>query len=304
MIIGSRGSPLALRQTEMALDLMRARGVDAEIKVVKTSGDLFLDRPLHMLSGQGVFVREIDERMLAGEIDLAVHSMKDLPSKRPPRISIAAIMQRDSPHDVLLSREGYAFDELPEGALVGTSSMRRSSQIHRARPDLRTESIRGNLQTRLRKLQEGNYDAIILAEAGIQRMGLDLEYSILDRERFVPSANQGTIVVAGVRGSEGEAAARLIDHPPSRRETLVERRVLEVVGGGCVVPVAVHARAENGGLRLVAEVLSLDGRRFVRVDENLSGEGQELMDQAEKLGCRLVNMGGRELVEEAIRIGR
>lgn len=283
---------------------MKARGVEAEIKVVKTSGDLFLDRPLHMLSGQGVFVREIDERMLAGEIDLAVHSMKDLPSKRPSQISIAAILERDSPHDVLLSREGYTFDELPKGAVVGTSSMRRSSQIHRARPDLKTESIRGNLQTRLRKLGEDNYDAIVLAEAGIQRMGLDLEYSVLDIERFVPSANQGTIVVAGIRGSTGEAAARLIDHSPSRTETLVERRVLEVVGGGCVVPVAVNARPDKGGLRLVAEVLSLDGQRFVRLDETLDGEGEELLRQADRMGQELVNMGGRELVEEAIRIDR
>jgi hydroxymethylbilane synthase len=298
-VVGSRGSPLALRQTEIVLERLKSLGAEAEIEIVKTRGDLFLDKPLHMISGRGVFVAEIDEKMLAGEFDLAVHSMKDLPSKRPLQLCIAAVLKRDSPYDVLMSRDGSLLDELKRGAVVGTSSMRRSAQLRRARPDLEVKGLRGNLQTRLKRLKEGRYDAIVLAEAGIQRMGYELNYSVLDPERFVPSANQGTIVVVARQGTEAEASARLLDHGPTRIETMIERRILESVGGGCIVPMAVHARISGERARVLAEVLSLDGTRFVRLDEVVQADASPEIPYA--LGRRLVEMGGGSMVEEAVR---
>jgi len=301
--VGSRGSPLALRQTEIVQEKLRPLGIETEICKVKTSGDVFLDKPLHQLAGFGVFVAEIDERMLSGEIDLAVHSMKDLPTKRPEELTISAILKRDSPYDILLSRNGPAQDleELKKGAVVGTSSMRRMAQLLRARPDLEVKSLRGNLQTRLGKLSRGEYDAIVMAEAGLQRMGLDLDYMRLDGDMFVPAANQGTIIVVAKKGSKAETYSQSLDDKPTRIETMIERRILETVGGGCVVPMAVHANVQNGEARVLAEVLSLDGKRFVRVDETISLENDYLCLAAD-IGQRLMRMGGRKLVEEAVKV--
>jgi len=269
---------------------------------VKTSGDVFLDKPLHQLTGVGVFVAEIDERMLSGEIDLAVHSMKDLPTKRPEELTISAVLKRDSPYDILVSRSGKAtgLDDLRQGAVVGTSSMRRGAQLRRARPDLEVKSLRGNLQTRLRKLNQGDYDAIVLAEAGLERMGLKMDFARLDAERFVPSANQGTIIVVARTGTKAELYSRAIDDIPTRTETMIERKILETVGGGCVVPMAVHADTQGKAERVLTEVLSLDGKRFVRLDEEIALEGDFLAAAAD-MGSRLMKMGGRELVDEAVK---
>jgi len=298
--VGSRGSPLALRQTEIVQEQLRQLEIESELKIIKTSGDVFVDKPLHMLSGWGVFVAEIDERMIAGEIDLAVHSMKDIPTKRPPELGISAVLKRDSPYDVIICRGGGNLDTLKEGAVVGTSSMRRRAQLLRCRPDLQIKTLRGNLQTRLRKLDQGDYDGIIVAEAGLQRMGYRLDCSRMDKESFVPSANQGTIVVVAGIGTQAELYSGLIDDLPTRTETMIERTILETVGGGCIVPVAVHAQVSDGQARVLAEVLSLDGKRFVRVDEMISLDGYT--EQARALGRRLLTIGGKELVDEAVRI--
>jgi hydroxymethylbilane synthase len=301
--VGSRGSPLALRQTEIVQEQLSALGIETQLIKVKTSGDVFLDKPLHQLTGFGVFVAEIDERMLCGEIDLAVHSMKDLPTKRPEELTVSAVLKRDSPYDILLCRNCpvQSLEELKEGAVVGTSSMRRTAQLRRARPDLQITSLRGNLQTRLRKLDQGEFDAIVLAQAGLERMGLERDYLRLDGERFVPSANQGTIIVVARRGSKAELHSRLLDDAPTRTETMIERKILETVGGGCVVPMAVHALTKNGRARVLAEVLSLDGKRFVRVDEIISLQEDDPLGRAEDMGRRLMKMGGRELVDEAVK---
>jgi len=268
--------------------------------LVRTSGDVFIDKPLHELKGVGVFVAEIDDRMMAGEIDLAVHSMKDLPTKRPEELVISAILKRDSPHDILVSKGGLGLEDLSEGAVVGTSSMRRTAQLRRARPDLVIRSLRGNLHTRLRKLNQGDYDAIALAEAGPQRMRMDLEYSRLDIERFVPSANQGTIVVVARKGTPGEALSKCLDNSPTRKETMIERRILETVGGGCIVPMAVHATVRGEKARVLAEVLALDGKRFVRLDEEIPIKADCLQESVD-LGRRLMEMGGGDLVNEAVK---
>jgi hydroxymethylbilane synthase len=178
--------------------------------------------------------------------------------------------------------------------------MRRTAQLRRARPDLQVESLRGNLQTRLRKLNQGHYDAIVLAEAGLQRMGLKLSYARLDVENFVPSANQGTIIVVAKCGAAAESYSKSIDDMPTRIETMIERKILETVGGGCIVPMAVHANADGGKARVVAEVLSLDGKRFVRVDEIISLD-ETCLERSADLGRRLMEMGGKELVEEAVK---
>jgi hydroxymethylbilane synthase len=282
--------------------LTASPGLEMEITRVKTSGDVFLDKPLHQLTGVGVFVAEIDERMLSGEIDLAVHSMKDLPTKRPEELTISAILKRDSPYDILVSKGGKAagLEDLAGGAVVGTSSMRRGAQLRRERPDLEVKSLRGNLQTRLGKLNRGDYDAIVLAEAGLERMGLKMDYSRLDAERFVPSANQGTIIVVARVGTKAELYSRSIDDIPTRTETMIERKILETVGGGCVVPMAVHADVRGEAARVLTEVLSLDGKRFVRLDEEIALEGDFLAAAAD-IGCRLMKMGGRELVDEAVK---
>ena len=283
------------------VERLRPLGVEIEIRKVKTSGDVFLDKPLHQLSGVGVFVAEIDELMLSGEIDLAVHSMKDLPTKRPEDLIIAAVLKRDSPFDILVSRSGHCLEDLKENAIVGTSSMRRKAQLYRARPDLDVKSLRGNLQTRLRKLDQGDYDAVVLAEAGLQRMGLERNYVRLDGERFVPSANQGTIIVVAKKGTKAELYSKSIDDMPTRTETMIERKILETVGGGCIVPMAVHADIWDDEARVLAEVLSLDGKRFVRVDEKISLE-EDYLSRAADMGQRLMTMGGRELVEEAVKV--
>jgi len=296
--MGSRGSPLALRQTEIAISLLEARGAETRLVIVKTKGDHVLNVPLHRVSGRGLFVREIDDLMLTGKVDVAVHSMKDLPSKRPEGLVIAAVLPRDSPLDVLVSGDGAALEELEEGAVVGTCSMRRASQLRRARPDLVIESLRGNLETRLRKLDEGNYRAIVLAEAGIKRMGYHPKYSVLDPETFVPSANQGAIAVVATRG-RAEEIVREIDHLPTRLETECERVILEAIGGSCVVPMAAFAKLEGDELRVLAEVLSLDGSRFVRVEGRVPADDH--LNGAKRLSRELVAKGGRDLAEEAVR---
>ncbi|MDD2756411.1 MAG: hydroxymethylbilane synthase, partial [Methanothrix sp.] len=243
-----------MRQTQIVQDELLSQGIETQLTLVKTSGDVFLDKPLHQLTGFGVFVAEIDERMLSGEIDLAVHSMKDLPTKRPEELTISAILKRDSPCDIMLCRDGSvkSLEELKDGAIVGTSSMRRTAQLRRARPDLKILNLRGNLQTRMRKLDEGNYDAIVLAKAGLERMGLENDHVRLDDEQFVPSANQGTIIVVAKKGSKAESYSRLLDDAPTRTETMIERKILETVGGGCVVPMAVHAVVSSEKARVLA----------------------------------------------------
>ena len=298
MIIGTRGSALALAQAELVASLLKRHGFHTERKIIKTSGDSFTDRPLHQVPGVGAFVRELDDRMLDGEIDIAVHSMKDIPTERPAELAIAAVLKRDSPLDVLLSRDGSRLDEMPEGAAIGTTSMRRRAQLLRYRPDLVIKDLRGNIDTRRRKVAAGQYDGILLAEAGLQRMGWELDVHRLDPDRFCPSANQGTIVVVTLKGTEAHRAAALLDHPQTNLETKLERIVISILGGGCLVPIAAFAATEGDRIRIRAEVLSLDGDRYVSVDETVAVDNCE--GEARRLGHLLVDRGGRELVEEAV----
>lgn len=310
MIIGTRGSALALAQANLVAKLLKDNGIETTQKIMKTTGDTFTDRPLHEVAGVGVFVRELDDRMIAGEIDIAVHSMKDLPTERPPELVIAAVLKRDSPLDVLVTCDGKGLYDLAEGAVVGTTSMRRTAQLKRVRPDLVVKDLRGNINTRLRKLNEGQYDAIFMAKAGLQRMGWDHIMKLsceLDADDFVPSANQGTIVIVTRKGTAAEEAVKFLDHEQTRIETEIERIVITEVGGGCIVPIGSFAEyeddaidADDATIRVRAEVLSLDGLKVVKIDESISLK--KYASEAGQLGHRLVEMGGKELVDDAVRI--
>ncbi|HHV23273.1 MAG TPA: hydroxymethylbilane synthase [Methanosarcina sp.] len=301
MIIGTRGSQLALAQAENVARLLKAQGVETSIKIIKTSGDRFTDRPLHAISGGvGAFVRELDDVMLAGEIDIAVHSMKDMPTIRPPTLPTAAVLKRDTPFDMLLTYDGTTLDELPEQSIIGTSSLRRAAQIKHYRPDLITQGLRGNVNTRLRKLKEGQYDGILLATAGFERLGWELEGEILSPDFFCPSPNQGTVAVVTRAGTEAEAAVSKLDHTDSRIVTEIERILISDLGGGCTTPVGSYAEImpDRKEIHVRAEVLSLDGEEIVRIDEFIPMIGG--LEKARELGKRLVQMGGRRLAEEAL----
>ena len=301
MIIGTRGSQLALAQTENVALLLEKLGVETSVNIIKTSGDRFTDRPLHAVSsGVGAFVRELDDVMFAGEIDIAVHSMKDMPTVRPASLSTAAVLKRDTPFDILLTYDGTTLDELPELSVIGTSSLRRAAQIRRYRPDLVTQDLRGNIDTRLRKLKEGKYDGILLAKAGLERMGWELEGEILSPDFFCPSPNQGTVAVVTRVGTEAEAAVAKLDHNESRIVTEIERILISELGGGCTTPLGSYAEIMPDGkqMRVRAEVLSLDGGETIRIDEFIPMRGG--IEKARELGQRLVKMGGKRLAEEAL----
>jgi hydroxymethylbilane synthase len=301
MIIGTRGSQLALAQAKNVARLLEEQGVETSLKIIKTSGDRFTDRPLHAVSsGVGAFVRELDDVMLAGEIDIAVHSMKDMPTVRPPSLPTVAVLKRDTPFDVLLTYDGTTLDELPEQSIIGTSSLRRVAQLRRYRPDLVTQELRGNIDTRLRKLNEGKYDGIILAKAGLERMGWELEGVILSPAFFCPSPNQGTVAVVTRADTEAEAVVSKLDHLQSRIATEIERILISELGGGCTTPVGSYAEIMPDGkeMHVRAEVLSLDGRDTVKIDEFIPMLGG--IEKARELGSRLVQMGGKRLAEEAL----
>lgn len=301
MIIGTRGSQLALAQAENVARLLSERGYETSLRIIKTSGDRFTDRPLHAVSsGVGAFVRELDDVMLAGEIDIAVHSMKDMPTIRPSSLTTAAVLKRDTPFDVLLTYDGTSLDELPEQSIIGTSSLRRISQIRRYRPDLITQSLRGNIDTRLKKLREGKYDGILLAKAGLERMGWELEGEILSPDFFCPSPNQGTVAVVTKAGTEAETAVSELDHTDSRIVTEIERILISKLGGGCTTPLGSYAEIspDRKEIHVRAEVLSLDGRETIGVNEFIPMRGGP--EKARELGHRLVKMGGKRLAEEAL----
>jgi len=244
LIVGTRGSKLALAQTGKVVERLKDR-YEVEIKIVKTAGDIMKDKPLYEFKGMGAFVRALDIELAGKKIDVAVHSFKDVPSRRVEGTVIAAVIERDSPCDALISRDGKTLEELKSGAVIGTSSLRRRAQLKRIRNDLQFENLRGNLDTRLRKLRDGFYDAIIVAEAGLQRLGLDreIEYQRLEPSFVVPSANQGIIAVATREGEE-ELVSFLNDEK-TWLEAMVERAVIRELGVGCAVPVGVYAEGKK-----------------------------------------------------------
>jgi hydroxymethylbilane synthase len=294
LTIGSRGSKLALWQANWVAGRLRELGEAVRIEVIKTTGDKILDVALSKVGGKGLFTKEIEEALREGRIDVAVHSLKDMPTEIPPGLKLCAVSEREDPRDALA---GLRLAELPKGARVGTSSLRRAAQLRLLRPDLRIEPVRGNVDTRLRKLDEGQYDAVLVAAAGLRRLGLeDRIAEVLDAGLMVPAVGQGALAIE-TRDEEGAAAAcRKLHHAATAAATAAERALLETLGGGCQVPIGAYARLDGEQLTIDGIVLSPAGGRPVR--GRCAGPAGEAVLVGRRLGEELLEGGAREILEE------
>jgi len=278
--VGTRGSKLALAQADTVIRRLAELDIKAERVILTTQGDTTTGVPLHEIGGQGVFVRALDDAILAGGIDCAVHSMKDIPAFRPSGLLTAAVLTRDSPADYL----AYP-STLDDVRVIGTSSTRRRAQLLRHDPDLTIRDLRGNVDTRIRKMHAGEYDAIVLAKAGLERLAMQIPGEPLPPEKFVPSPNQGTIAIVGKADPSVMEVLSALDDQKTRTDVAIERAVMEQVGGGCFTPIGIYCKAG----RLIAEVLSLDGKRTERIDtkvdsiENARAQGRILREKAQDL---------------------
>jgi hydroxymethylbilane synthase len=353
--LATRGSDLAVRQASQVRDALSSRRLAVELTEVETTGDQLQDELIHRLGTTGAFVHSLDQKVLDGELDAAVHSMKDMPTERPEELVVAGVPNRGPAVDVLVTPGGHELDDLPEGATVGTSSLRRKAQLLAARPDLQIEPLRGNVDTRIEKLlaptlQEEHqqrheakqerkahadddeyefpyeqdiddwfdglaeierqalerdldteYDAIVLAKAGLDRAGLlhHVEVVELDPEQFVPAPGQGALAVTAVDGEQATRINDRIDHQRTRVETTVERTVLGALGGGCVAPIGVYATMEGGVVHTNVRVLSQDGSETIHVTRDLPVERH--IEAAEDLAAELADQGAEELIEAAKR---
>ncbi|HEU4595160.1 MAG TPA: hydroxymethylbilane synthase [Pyrinomonadaceae bacterium] len=304
LIIGSRGSKLALWQANWVREQLEALDLEAEVRVevIKTTGDVKTDVPLSTIGGQGAFTKELEQALLDKRIDIAVHSLKDLPTVLPEGLTISAITEREDARDALVLREGdsarvASLKDLRAGAIIGTSSQRRVAQLKNLRPDVVLKDVRGNVDTRLRKLDAGWYDALILASAGLRRLGLEQRISApITVEEMLPAVGQGALGIE--TRDDGGAAARLVarlDHRPTRAACVAERALLRRLGGGCQVPIAAHGTLGDGVLRLEGLVAALDGSRVIRDSLEADAEGDTL---GEALAERLLERGAAALLAE------
>ena len=294
--IGSRGSQLALWQANHISALLRERGHEVEIEIIKTTGDKITDVALAKVGTKGMFTKEIEDALAAGRVDLAVHSLKDLPTEVPPDFEIAAITQRENPRDVLVSKKHASIKELPQRARVGTSSLRRQAQLKALRPDLEIYPLRGNVDTRLRKLEAGDYEAIILAAAGVNRLGLTaLVKQIIPAEIMCPAAGQGAL---GIEIRKGDEAIRqhlsFLDDSAARQTTTAERALLNKLGGGCQVPIGAFAELRAKEIHLEGVVAHPDGSLVLR--ESRDGNDPELLGN--EVGESLLSRGGDAILQE------
>jgi hydroxymethylbilane synthase len=301
--IGSRGSALALWQARFIAGRLAERGVESEIVVIKTSGDRFQYAQVASIGLKGVFIKEIEEALLDRRVDLAVHSMKDVPTEDTEGLEFPAVCEREDPRDALVSRRGETLASLPPGARVGTSSLRRQAQLRHARPDLQLLELRGNVDTRLRKLEAGEYDAIVLARAGLDRLGLSERISeLLEPDVCLPAVGQGALAIETRREDDelNELVGRL-NHGPTRAAVTAERALLAALQGGCQVPVGAWGRMDGEHLKLDAAVFSADGSESVRgAAEDSPGRadalGRELAKTLLGRGAgRLLELAGRNL---------
>jgi hydroxymethylbilane synthase len=355
--LATRGSDLALRQAATVTEMLEERGYTVEVVEVETTGDQIRDELIHRLGKTGAFVRSLDEEVLDGEVDAAVHSMKDVPTDQPEELVVAGVPQRESPDDVLVTVDGTKLVDLPEGATVGTSSLRRKAQLLAERPDLDVQPLRGNVDTRIEKLLapplqaeheerseaekeqkekvddedyefpydqdvedwfdglseierqalgravETEYDAIVLARAGLERAGLlhHVEYQPLPTGTFVPAPGQGALAVTAVDGEFARELNDVIDHPRSRAETSVERTILAELGGGCVAPLGVHAILQGSVVRTTVRVLDEAGDEEVAAARDLPADRH--VDAAQDFAADLAEQGAADLIERAKREG-
>jgi hydroxymethylbilane synthase len=293
LTIGSRGSQLALWQAGYIKQRLETLGETCRIEIIKTAGDRMAAAPLAVSGTKGLFTKEIEEALLAGTIDLAVHSLKDLPTALPAGLKIAATPEREDARDALA---GSTLAALASGARVGTSSLRRVAQLRAARPGLRVDAIRGNLDTRLRKLAEGQYDAVVLAAAGLRRLGWkDRIAEYLPVEIMCPAVGQGALAVETREDGYAADTCAALDHTATRAAVEAERALLSSLGGGCQLPIGAYARAAGGRLDITAMVASQDGARILR--RASSGPAADAGRIGHALGAQLLEAGARELLE-------
>jgi hydroxymethylbilane synthase len=293
--IGSRGSQLALWQAHHISALLREQGHEVELEIIKTTGDKITDVALAKVGTKGMFTKEIEEALAEGQIDLAVHSLKDLPTEISPGFEIAAITARENPRDVFCSCKYNSIEVLPRRARVGTSSLRRQAQLKAVRPDVDIYPLRGNVDTRLRKLEAGEYDAIILAAAGLNRLGkTELIKQVISAEIMCPAAGQGAL---GIEIRAGDTITRqhirFLDNAAARATTTCERALLNQLGGGCQVPIGAFAEVRSGQLHLEAIVADPDGSKLLRE----SRDGTDPIQLGESVGDTLLQRGGDAILE-------
>jgi hydroxymethylbilane synthase len=294
LVIGSRGSQLALWQAKWVAARLGEHGHETRIEIIRTTGDKITDVPLAKVGTKGLFTKEIEEALLDGHIDLAIHSLKDLPTEVPDGLILAAAPEREDARDAMV---GARLNDLTTGAKVGTSSLRRAAQLRLARPDLVIESVRGNLDTRVRKLDEGQYSAIVLAAAGLTRLGWAHRIAeVLSPEVMCPAVGQGALAVETRIEGHARNVCAAMDHPATRAAVTAERAVLAALGGGCQVPIGAYATVEGDTLRLKAVVIAPDGVRAVRKTSEGSVAGAS--EIGARVGQALLDDGAREILEQ------
>jgi hydroxymethylbilane synthase len=289
---------LALWQSNHIAACLRQKYPECEVvlKKIVTKGDRILDVPLAQIGGKGLFTKEIEEDLLSGEVDLAVHSLKDMPTVLPEGLCLTAITERANVGDAFVSNKYNSFAELPQGATVGTSSLRRKAQLLAARPDLVIKDLRGNVDTRLRKLDEGQYDAVILAAAGLERLGYgDRVKSVIPSEVCLPAVGQGALAIE-CRSDDAEVRAMLsfLNDTPTLQATTAERAFLGLLEGGCQVPIGVHAEAKCEDIHIEAIIAALDGTTILR--DSIDGAAQDAAALGKRLGEKMLANGGREIL--------
>jgi hydroxymethylbilane synthase len=300
--IGSRGSLLAAWQAKHISDRLAGLGVAAEIVYIKTSGDKFQQAGVNQIGIKGVFIKEIEDALLEGRVDIAVHSMKDVPTETPAGLTFPAICEREDPRDCLVSSGSLRFAKLPPGAQVGTSSLRRQAQLRHARPDLKYLDLRGNVDTRLQKLERGDYDAVVLAKAGLDRLGWGTRISeVISTEVCLPAVGQGALGIEARAELDVEVSAALakLDHSPTRIAVTAERALLQELEGGCQVPLGAWAQIAGSDLTMDACIASVDGAQYIR--RRGSGRADEAESIGRKLAREMIVAGGAEILQQAGR---
>ena len=294
-ILGTRGSRLALAQAEECAASLRAAGIAVEIRIIRTTSEHHPDTPLDVIDQRDVFTRQLDEALLSGEIDLAVHSLKDVPTEPPEWVELAAVTRRRDPSDVLVSDGRHTLEDLPQGAVVATSSQRRRAQLLYHRPDLEVVGIRGNVDTRVRKMREGAADAVVLARAGLERLGLDAPHTVIPADTVLPAVGQGALAAATLHDHPLRGLVReALNHGPTERSVLAERAMLRALEGGCRVPVGASSDVRGNVVRLKGVVISPDGALVYRGE----AEGEEPEEVGERLARDLLEQGAAVVLGE------
>jgi hydroxymethylbilane synthase len=293
LVIASRGSQLALWQAHWVEGRLREAGLPSRIEIIKTTGDKITDVPLAKVGTKGLFTKEIEEALLEKRADLAVHSLKDLPTELPQGLELAGVPVREDARDAIVGRR---LNQLTKGAIVGTSSLRRAAQLRQLRPDLVIESVRGNVDTRLRKLDEGRYQAIVLAAAGLNRLGLSHRVAeLLDPEVMCPAVGQGALALESCTIGPGKDACATLDDASTRAAVTAERGVLAALGGGCQVPIGAHATVSGSRICMFAIVAAPDGSELVRAQ--IGGPVAEAGSLGSALGAELLDRGARRILD-------